>query len=96
MFFQRGDRRILWKGIGSLRDDIREPALHAVADDPQQPLLDRLLQQYRAIFDEPRELPPAHPYDHWIHLLPGTAPVAVHPYWYLRFRRMSSSTIVLP
>jgi hypothetical protein len=64
MFFWQGDRRILWKGIGSLHDDIREPALHAVAGDPQQPLLDRLLQQYRAIFDEPRELPLAHPYDH--------------------------------
>jgi hypothetical protein len=31
MAFNRGSRRILWKGLGSPRDDIREPAAHSVA-----------------------------------------------------------------
>jgi hypothetical protein len=38
-----GGRRILWKGMGSPRDDIREPAVQAVNAVPDQPLLDQLL-----------------------------------------------------
>jgi len=34
------------------------------------------------VFDEPRGLPPVQPYDHRIHLLPGTAPVIVRCYRY--------------
>jgi hypothetical protein len=67
MAFTRGGRRILWKGRGSPRDDIREPAVRAVNV---------------AIFEEPRGLPPAWPYDHMIHLLLGTTSVAVRPYRY--------------
>jgi hypothetical protein len=44
--------------------------------------MDVLLRQHGAIFDEPIGLPPARPYDHRIHLLPGTAPVVVWPYRY--------------
>jgi hypothetical protein len=47
---------------------------------PKLHLLDSLLQQYGAIFDEPQGLPPMHSYDHHIHLLPGTTSVAVRPY----------------
>jgi hypothetical protein len=35
-------------------------------------------------------LPPRRACDHRIHLLPGTAPVAVRPYRYPTFRKMSS------
>jgi hypothetical protein len=49
--------------------------------------MDVLLQQHGAIFDEPTGLPPAHPYDHRIHLLPGTAPVAVQPYRYAQLQK---------
>jgi len=45
-------------------------------------MLNRLLQQHSAIFEEPQGLPPERPYDHRIHLLPGTTPVAVRPYRY--------------
>jgi hypothetical protein len=43
MAFTHGSLRILWKGISSPRDDIREPAMCAVMAVPTQPLLDRLL-----------------------------------------------------
>lgn len=81
MAFTCGSRRVLWKGIGSPRDDIIKLAARTATASPQ-PLLDRLLHQYMEVFEEPCGLPPAHPYDHCIHLLPGTAPVAVHPYRY--------------
>jgi hypothetical protein len=45
-------------------------------------MLDRLLQHHATIFEESQGLPPARPYDHRIHLLPGTAPVAVRLYHY--------------
>jgi hypothetical protein len=87
MAFTRGGRRLLWKGMGSPRDDIREPVIRAVSALPDQPLLDRLLLQFAVIFDEPRGLPPECPYDHRIHLLPGTAPVAVRPYRYPQLQK---------
>ena len=64
--------------------DSAAPQQHVAATsvDSQQPLLDRLLQQHSTIFEEPQGLPPARPYDHRIHLLPDTAPVAVRPYRY--------------
>jgi hypothetical protein len=58
----------------------------AVAE-PHQPLLDRLLQQHNAIFEEPHGLPPARPYDHRIHLLPGTTPVVVRPCRYSQLQK---------
>ncbi|WVZ49317.1 hypothetical protein U9M48_000686 [Paspalum notatum var. saurae] len=53
----------------------------------RHPLLDRLLQQFEPVFLEPQGLPPARPYDHRIHLLPGTAPVAVRPYRYPQLQK---------
>jgi hypothetical protein len=58
-----------------------------VSADTQQPLLDRLLQQHITIFNEPQGLPPARPYDHRIHLLPDTAPIAVRPYRYPQLQK---------
>lgn len=80
--FTRRGHRVLWKGLGSPRDDIREPAVRAVSASPGQPLLDQLLHQFAPVFDESGGLPSIHPYDHSIHLLPSTAPVAVSPYRY--------------
>ena len=87
MAFTRGSRHIMWKGLGSSRDDIREPAVRAVQALLGQPLLDRLLPQFEQVFDAPQGLPPARPYDHRIHLLPGTVPIAVRPYRYPQLQK---------
>lgn len=80
--FWRGDRQVVWRGVSAPGAAASQQALSAISADPQQPLLDHLLQQHSDIFAEPRGLPPVRPYDHRIHLLPGTAPVAVRPYHY--------------
>jgi len=46
-----------------------------------------MLLQFAVVFDGPRGLPPARLYDHRIHLLPGTAPVAVRPYRYSQLQK---------
>ena len=68
--------------MGALGASTHQQRLATTTTDQQRPLLDQLLQQHGAIFDEPRGLPPVRAYDHRIHLLPGTAPVAVRPYRY--------------
>lgn len=49
-------------------------------------MLEHLLKLYSSMFDEPRGLPPACPYDHWIHLLLGTTPVVICLYRYLQLQ----------
>jgi hypothetical protein len=44
--------------------------------------MESLLLDFADIFEAPRGLPPQRRHDHRIHLLPGTAPVAVRPYRY--------------
>jgi hypothetical protein len=58
-----------------------------VSSTPTQPLLDDLLRQFELVFAEPQGLPPALPYDHRIHLLPGAAPVVVWPYRYPQLQK---------
>lgn len=88
MAFQRDDHRVLWRGIGGADPpDPRASVAAVVAASDQQPMLDRLLLQHASTFEEPRGLPPARPYDHRIHLLPGTAPVAVRPYRYPQLQK---------
>jgi hypothetical protein len=77
MSFIRGGQRVTWLGVDASGG--AEPAVRATLTPTAQPLLDRLLEQFGNVFEEPRGLPPARPYDHRIHLLPGTAPVAVRP-----------------
>ncbi|WVZ93533.1 hypothetical protein U9M48_039504 [Paspalum notatum var. saurae] len=87
MSFTRGGQRVRWDGLGT-RDDTRPgPAVHAATATGEQPLLDALLQHFTDVFQEPRGLPPARPYDHRIHLLPGTAPIAVRPYRYPQLQK---------
>jgi len=73
--------------LDSTRHDIAEPVTRAVVTTDGQPLLDALLAQFAAVFEEPRGLPPARPYFHRIHLLPGSAPVAVRPYRYPQLQK---------
>ncbi|XP_042027297.1 uncharacterized protein LOC121774499 [Salvia splendens] len=46
-----------------------------------------VLTAHRGVFDQPRGVPPPCPFDHRIHLLPGTRPVNVRPYRYLYFQK---------
>jgi hypothetical protein len=78
--FQREGRPVVWHA--ALGPGAPWPTAAVAATAVEQPMLDRLLQHHAAIFEEPQGLPPARPYDHRIHLLPGTAPVAVRPYHY--------------
>ena len=61
--------------------------LVATTAKAEHSLLDDLLQQHRDLFEEPQGLPPARIYDHRIHLLPGSAPVAVRPYRYPQLQK---------
>ena len=85
--FWRNGRRVCWQGVGASSSVAPQQHALVATADAQQPLLDRLLQQHSAIFEEPQGLPPERPYDHCIHLLPGTAPVAVRPYRYPQLQK---------
>ena len=82
MAFWRDGRRVCWQGVGAPTPVAPQQRALAAIANAQQPMLNRLLQQHSAIFEEPQGLPPERPYDHRIHLLPGNAPVAVRPYRY--------------
>jgi hypothetical protein len=45
-------------------------------------LMEELLHEFLALFQEPTGLPPPQNMMHMIHLLPGTTLVAVQPYRY--------------
>jgi hypothetical protein len=83
MSFTRARLPVLWEGLDLHRARLPGMAAHTTTTTTEQSLLDALLQQLPDVFLEPRGLPPTRPYDHRIHLLPGTAPVAVGPYRYL-------------
>jgi len=86
--FQRRGRRVLWEGVGGAGTTTpRPPVAASAAVHDQQPMLDRLLHEHSVIFEEPRGLPPVRPYDHRIHLLPDTAPVAMRPYRYPQLQK---------
>jgi hypothetical protein len=86
--FQCDVRRIVWNGVqGKEATCTTTPTTVVAVAEPQQPLLDRLLQEHSAIFEEPRGLPPARPYDHRIHLLSGTAFVVVRLYRYPQLQK---------
>jgi hypothetical protein len=51
-------------------------------------LMNTLLQEFEGLFQEPTGLPPARSCSHKIHLLPGTAPVAVRPYRYAHAQKV--------
>jgi hypothetical protein len=73
MAFWRDDHRVQWCG-GTSPAATRLAAIHD--------LMRLLLAEFVDLFAEPAGLPPAHPFDHRIHLQPGTPLVAVRPYRY--------------
>jgi hypothetical protein len=83
--FQRDGWPVVWytaPGPGAPR-----PTAAVATAAAEQPMLDRLLQHHAAFFEELQGLPRARPYDHRIHLLPGTAPVAVRLYRYPQLQK---------
>jgi hypothetical protein len=68
------DHRVKWTGLG-----VPHPQAFALTNDNH---LQLLLAEFADVFAEPSGLPPPRPFDHRIHLLPSTPPVAVRPYHY--------------
>jgi hypothetical protein len=87
MAFQWRGRRVFWRGLGAPHSEGPEAHAHSVDADPDRPFIDDLLREYDDVFAEPHGLLPSRPYDHRIHLLPGTAPVAVRPYRYPQLQK---------
>ena len=86
MAFWHEGRRILWKGLGSVRTDTTTPTTCSINTEPKH-MMDHLLQSFDDVFEEPQSVPPARHCDHRIHLKPGTAPVAVRPYRYPQLQK---------
>jgi hypothetical protein len=72
----RDDHRVAWQGmIGCHTTSV----VHAMATTD---LMGLLLDEFEDVFTTPTGLPPPRHFNHRIHLLLGTAPVAVQPYCY--------------
>jgi hypothetical protein len=70
------DHRAVWHGVSARRS---APSTNATVPTD---LLEALLDEYTDVFSIPTGLPPPCHHNHRIHLLPGTALVAVRPYRY--------------
>lgn len=75
MLFWHHNHIVHWKGIGAKS----LPRVHALQST--NPLAS-LLEEFADLFATPSGLPPPRSFDHRVHLLPQTAPVAVRPYRY--------------
>jgi hypothetical protein len=75
MAFWWMNRRVKFQGLAA-------PNRSLLAATTTNNLLNLLLAEYRDIFSKPEGLPPAKHFDHRIHLLLETTPVAVRPYRY--------------
>jgi hypothetical protein len=75
MAFWRHDHRVKWIS------EVAAPCPQALALSSDS-LLQLLLSEIADIFTELTGLPPPRPFDHHIHLLPSTPPVAIRPYRY--------------
>jgi hypothetical protein len=82
MAFWHQGRRVLWRGLGAPTFDRPPPERLYSARGSEPALLSRLLESFDSVFAAPSSLPLPRACDHRIHLLPGTAPVAVRPYRY--------------
>lgn len=53
-----------------------------------------LLSTFSDVFTKPLGLPPTHPNDHAIHLLPNMGTIQVRPYWYPHFQKREMEKLV--
>ncbi|XP_042035248.1 uncharacterized protein LOC121781590 [Salvia splendens] len=51
------------------------------------PAIAAVMETYRPVFSMSSGMPPLYPFDHRIHLLPGTKPINVRPYRYPYFKK---------
>jgi hypothetical protein len=72
----RDDHRVVWQGVPAQRTT---PTVQAAVTTY---LMKTLLEGFADLFSIPVGLPPPRRHNHRIHLLPGTAPIAVRPYRY--------------
>ncbi|WVZ88752.1 hypothetical protein U9M48_035232 [Paspalum notatum var. saurae] len=72
MAFWWRDHHVEWSGLA----DSPRHRLHALTSPTT---MEALLHNFEHIFAKLQGLPPPHPCDYRIHLLPGTPPVAVRP-----------------
>jgi hypothetical protein len=79
--FRRDGRKVHWST--SVPPDPLGPAVAAVSGD----VLGDLLLRFEPFFAEPSGLPPQCHRCHQIRLVPGTPPVAVHPYRYAHHQK---------
>jgi len=75
MSFWHIDHRVHWRGLDAGHGG------HVYTTSAVD-VMKLLLAEFADIFTEPTGLPPARLFDHRIHLLPNTPPVAVRPYRY--------------
>lgn len=81
MAIARPDHHVLWTGL----DGPATPTIYAM-EEYKADLL-RLLDEYAAVFLEPRGLPPVRRHSHRIRLVAGTPAIAVRPYRYAHARK---------
>jgi len=74
--FWNGGRRVCLVGKGAPSDPRVAAAIAAID------YLQLLLDSFADLLEPPTSLPPSRSFDHHVHLLPGTVPVAVRPYRY--------------
>lgn len=77
MAVARTDHRVLWTGL----DGPAVPTIYAM-EESKADLLRLLLDEYAAVFQEPRGLRPVRRHSHLICLVAGTSAIAVRPYCY--------------
>lgn len=75
MTFWHNNHLVKWHGIGVAPG-------HQLVATTLVNYMQLLLMEFADLFLAPKGLPPQRPFDHRIHLLPGTEPVAVRPYRY--------------
>jgi hypothetical protein len=76
--FIRNGHHVLWATVASGSTIPLPPSLLSAEGE----LMEELLHEFLALFQEPTGLPPPQNMMHMIHLLPGTMLVAVQPYRY--------------
>ncbi|KAL1551486.1 hypothetical protein AAHA92_19326 [Salvia divinorum] len=82
------DQHELFEIVAVPQNSVREQSAQPLEfqDDLPSPI-QRVLQDFAALFSPPENVPPSRQFDHRIHLLPDSKPVNVRPYRYPYFQK---------